>query len=93
MDSSRSFFGKLRTVAVRLEKEVKQLEQALRGEKTGKRRRRFFGRGFTHGRWGDGSAGIALSVGGYSSGALGLGSPCPCASVLLWACGDRPLVG
>ncbi|XP_030905442.1 spindle and kinetochore-associated protein 3 isoform X3 [Melopsittacus undulatus] len=34
MDSSRSFFDKLRTVAVRLEKDVKQLEQALRGENT-----------------------------------------------------------
>ncbi|XP_065534615.1 spindle and kinetochore-associated protein 3 isoform X2 [Lathamus discolor] len=32
MDSSRNFFGKLRAMAVRLEKEVKQLEQALRGE-------------------------------------------------------------
>ncbi|KAM9566331.1 LOW QUALITY PROTEIN: spindle and kinetochore-associated protein 3 [Guaruba guarouba] len=32
MDSSRSFFGKLLTVAVRLEKKVKQLEQALHGE-------------------------------------------------------------
>ncbi|NWS38583.1 SKA3 protein, partial [Probosciger aterrimus] len=34
MDSSRSFFGKLRAVAVRLEKEVKQLEQTLNGENT-----------------------------------------------------------
>ncbi|XP_062471204.1 spindle and kinetochore-associated protein 3 isoform X2 [Pezoporus occidentalis] len=34
MDSSRNFFSKLRTVAVRLEKEVKQLEQALHGENT-----------------------------------------------------------
>ncbi|XP_061230311.1 spindle and kinetochore-associated protein 3 isoform X2 [Neopsephotus bourkii] len=34
MDSSRNFFSKLRTVAVSLEKELKQLEQALHGENT-----------------------------------------------------------
>ncbi|XP_030333506.1 spindle and kinetochore-associated protein 3 isoform X2 [Strigops habroptila] len=32
MDVSRSFFARLRTLAIRLEKEVKQLEQALNGE-------------------------------------------------------------
>ncbi|NXN42847.1 SKA3 protein, partial [Rhinoptilus africanus] len=34
MDASREFFGKLRALALTLEKEARQLEQALRGEDT-----------------------------------------------------------
>lgn len=38
MDVSRDFFGKLRALALTLEKEVRQLERALRREDTGKHR-------------------------------------------------------
>ena len=41
MDASRGFFGKLRSLALTLEKEAKQLERALRGEDAGKCGHRF----------------------------------------------------